>query len=120
MIIHTKFTPKIMKADSYSEIMERIKRGWLYIENKTLTPRHSDIKALNMELGVSGTVRLYRLQKFNKKSSETQEVVDGRNITTTKILRRPHWIAYVYDVPEEIIDTATQYQRSFSLKIRTI
>lgn len=119
MIIHTKFTPKVMKADSYPEIIERIKRGWLYIENKTLMPRHKDIKALNMSLGVSGTVRLYRLQKVNKKSSETQEIIDGKNVTTSKVLRRPHWIAHVYDIPEEIIDSANQYQRSFSLKIRT-
>ena len=62
--------------------------------------------------------RLYYLQKFNKKSAQKQRVVDGKNLTFTKVIRKPSWKAFYIDVPTDMIETAKQYNRHFNLKLK--
>ena len=62
---------------------------------------------------------LYRLTKFNKKSSQTQVVeMDGRNITTSKVIRKPHWEVEYIIVPRNIVNTVYQHNRHFNLRLR--
>lgn len=86
------------------------------------TERGSVLRSVNRGSGRPEFYRLYRLQKFNKKSVQTQKVPTrgknkGRNISTSIVLRRPHWIATYIDVPTSMVKKVAQYNRTFTLEV---
>lgn len=64
------------------------------------------------------TCRFFYLQKFNKKSAQIQRMVDGKNTTFTKVIRKPSWKAFYIDVPTDLIAEGKQDIRHFTLKLR--
>ena len=102
------------KANSYEEAKNRISdmtsgrvfgRGW----NARLY-KDRDLK--------DDKIILYRLTKFNKKSSQTQVVeMDGRNTSFIRVIRKPHWEVEYIIVPRNIVDTVYQHNRHFDLKL---
>lgn len=104
------------KVNSYEEVKSRIGQltsGILVGEDFKASVYRDVIHLKNDKL------ILYRFTKFNKKSSQTQVIEqDGRNITTSKVIRKPYWEVEYIIVPRNIVDTVYQYNRHFDLKLR--
>ena len=66
------------------------------------------------------TIRVVNFQKVNKKTKQTQKVVNGKNITTSKIIRDAHWVAYYYYIPKTWLAATNsrveQRSRNFIIK----
>lgn len=116
------FNAMTVTGNTKDDVMNRIRGGsWNASFN------WSSMKGTGMVLARdshkdTGVVRLYQLQKFNKKSSQVQKRVTrgkdkGKMVSTMTIIRRPHWVGTYIDVPKKLIKTANQYSRGFSLTI---
>ena len=46
------------------------------------------------------TIYVINYQKFRKKTKQTKKVKDGKSITTSKVIRNAHWVAYLYCIPK--------------------
>ena len=63
-----------------------------------------------------GKIRLFHLQKFNKKSKQTQLIEDGKNITKSEMIRKnPMWVCRFYDLPIESLEFVKQNTRNFDM-----
>ena len=63
-----------------------------------------------------GKIRLFNLQKFNKKSKQTQVIEDGKNITKSEMIRKhPMWVCRYYDFPIESLEFVKQNTRNFDM-----
>ena len=47
-------------------------------------------------------------QKLNKKTKQVQKVINGKNITTSKIIRKKQWIIFVYRIPKNWLIAANK------------
>lgn len=70
------------------------------------------------KIGTSDTIRVYNLEKHRKVVHRT--VVKGKK--TSKIVKRGHWVAFVYDFPIAALEVVglrvVQGERTFTLKSR--
>lgn len=62
-------------------------------------------------------IRLVQFQKLNKKSHQCYHTVDGRNITTSLVLRHSGWIVTYSDIELSKVKSAFQFARDFSLEL---
>ena len=120
MKLNIKIQENVIRGDSYAGIMQSLKNncdesyGIFNDGGKTL---------LHYYKNGDDHVRLYRLQKFNKKSlqyrypSIVKTDLGKASNTEMTVVRRPYWIATYIDVPVSIINSARQYDRTFSLDL---
>ena len=67
-----------------------------------------------------GKIRVYHLQKFNKKSKQIQTIENEKNVTKSEMIRKhPMWICTYYDFPIELLDTTKQNPRNYEWIKRT-
>lgn len=65
-----------------------------------------------------GKIRLFHLQKFNKKSKQTQVIEDGKNVTKSEMIRKhPMWVCCYYDLPIESLEFVKQNTRTFDIGV---
>lgn len=65
-----------------------------------------------------GKIRLFHLQKFNKKSKQTQVIEDGKNITKSEMIRKhPMWVCCYHDLPIAYMIAAKQNSRNYKLSV---
>lgn len=119
----TQFKATVVTADTKEEAMNKIQCGsWAKNYNWVSTNRTKGLVLGHALHTDNGKIRLFRLQKFNKKSSQTQRLMTrgknkGKNISTMVVLRRPHWVATYIDVPSGMVKMAKQNARNFSLEL---
>lgn len=95
------------KNDVLSKVTSGFTYGMSSSRNTSITGYHK-----------GDTRRFFYLQKFNKKSSQIQKIVNGKNTTFTKVIRKPSWKAFYIDVPGDLIAEGKQDIRHFTLKLR--
>lgn len=119
--VPARFKVNTFTATTKEGLMQVLSRGLVStIDGRT--ERGSVLRSVNRGSGRPEFYRLYRLQKFNKKSVQTQKVPTrgknkGRNISTSIVLRRPHWVATYIDVPTSMVKKVAQYNRTFTLEV---
>ena len=121
MTIPARFKVSTLTSSTKEGLMRSLSSGFVpTIDGRT--EHGSVLRSDNRRYNRTEFYRLYRLQKFNKKSSQTQKLVTrgknkGRNISTSIVLRRPHWVATYIDVPISMVKKVAQYNRTFTLEI---
>ena len=104
----------IITYSNKTNIIENImtQNGFSY---KTFSGKHRGYSGwVNKEQTI---IRFIRFRKFNKKSQQSYKIVDGRNITTSHVLRQPGWEVEYYDIPLSRVKSAFQFARDFSLEL---
>lgn len=109
-----------VRADTKEGVMRLVKSGCNHrIYNSVIG---GTVLARQTRSALGDTVRMYHLQKFNKKSIQMQKVATrgknkGKNITTSTVVRKPHWVATYIDVPAVLVKSAKQSTRTFNLEL---
>jgi len=44
-------------------------------------------------------IYVINFEKFRKKSKQIQKVVKGKSVSTSKVIRKAHWVGYYYQIP---------------------
>lgn len=107
------FPVKEITGRTKNDVLSKVTSGFLYGMSSSSNTSINGYKSFDKK-----TVRFYYLQKFNKKSSQIQKVVNGKNTTFTKVIRKPSWKAFYIDVPTDLIAEGKQDIRHFTLKLR--
>lgn len=115
-----KIRANTFKADTKQGVLHLMKSGFHHRINSWVI--EGTVLAKQNQSALGDTIRLYHLQKFNKKSIQTQKVATrgknkGKNITTSTVVRRPHWVATYIDVPEVLVKSVKQNNRTFNLEL---
>lgn len=121
MTFPAEFKANTVKGATNNDVMRSL-RGGIWSTGWTWTSMSKTTGMVLVKRSRAGDdmVRLFRLQKFNKKSVQVQKKVTrgknkGKNISTMTVLRKPHWIATYIDVPKSMIKSAHQGKRTFRL-----
>lgn len=102
--------PQVFKARTKHELMDLIMGyGRFHYSYGSVNGGKVQFKVLNDS---RGTIRLYNAVKFRRKASPNKK----------KVLREPHWIAYVYTMSKETLysfnrGSVIQGHRNFELNI---
>ena len=112
------FKVHTVKADNKDSALRIITPGFGW----TMTSKTNGMVLSRSTRQGSRVFRLYRLQKFNKKSSQVQKKVmrgknKGKTVSIMTPIRRPHWIVTYIDVPDHLVKSVSQYNRTFSLTL---
>lgn len=69
-----------------------------------------------------GVFVLVNYQKFRRKAQVTKRKIKGERGPTfkRKVIREAHWVAYVYVFPKAMVKFASQFPRSFQVKLLPI
>lgn len=102
-----------VRGNTREEVMQKISEGFRQIDPDQ---NGGSISGLGNYFLGNGVFRFYRLYKFNKKSKQTQKVVNGKNVSTCEVIRKPYWVGEYITVNKDIISEAVQKNRSFDIK----
>jgi len=132
MRITLTLKPKVMTADTKQDLLRKISGSSIWNRNYDDSFREQStgsvkglIKGRANGTKFDGTVRMYNLQKLRRKTKTTTKLVTrGKDKGTVKktldVIRRGHWVAYVYDIPYNMVNSAKQYDRNFTLVMKTL
>jgi hypothetical protein len=119
MAITVKFKAQKMTAPSKDTLLRKL-RGGDYRDGFNSNGRFLQKRGEGRDRGVA---RLYSLEKHDVKIKRTKRLITrgkrkGEVEVTVEVLRPKAWVAYYYDVPVDLIDTARQDNRTFTLKVK--
>lgn len=106
MELRFKITPTIITKSSREEIvtsvMKMINNG---IGCFTMSSRYGMYFGQYKDNLDNEFIIVFNIQKFNKKTKQTQKVTKaGKNVTTSEIIRRKHFVGYIYKIPKIWLD----------------
>lgn len=110
MEIRIKFKPQVHRATTREEVFRSVTRGRVFTVDRDGV-YYAPIRESN-----ATTVRVYNLQKINRKARGTK----GPN---REVVREAHWIGYVYDIPVRVLQVSglrvKQGARTFKFETRS-
>lgn len=121
MAIVVKIKPSKMTAKSKDELIRKLEGDF-----RTGFFRHYGLGLLGRSGGRhEGIVRLYNLEKHNRKVSVTKRTITrgkrkGEVEVTRTVVRESGWVAHYYDLPKDMVDVGNTRQglRTFKLKLK--
>lgn len=106
MELRFKVTPTIVTKNTKEEIIDRVYQ--MSNKNKytfTMSSRYGHFFGQYKDKLNNEFIIVFNIQKFNKKTKQTQKVdKTGKNITTSEIVRRKHFVGYIYKIPKIWLD----------------
>lgn len=117
MYIKINLQPMVMEASTKSELLSKIGSG--YCHTYTLI-KGVRIHGLSPLMGKADHVRVYNLEKHNRKMEHYTE----RGQKKSRMRNPLYWRAFVYDIPLDVLKTANlsvfQENRNFRLVNRSL
>lgn len=120
MILRVKLKPTRMSAPTKAALVAEITARWgcFFSSGSSAVRTYSAYRA-----GRSGDFVLFNLVKYRRKTAVTCTGTSrnarkkGRVLTSTRqVVREAHWDAYIYIVPERLVQVAKQHNRNFTLE----
>lgn len=124
MAIVIKIRPVQVKAKTKHDLLKKISGNNSIWSNFQDT--FSNVGCYLLGRGKNeGKVRLYSLEKHNRKVEVTKRTITrgkrkGEVEVTRKVIRESGWVGYYYELPKDQVDTSGTKQglRSFTLKLK--
>lgn len=106
MKLRIKVTPTIVTKNTRDEIVDSVyKMNNTGIGCITMSSRYGHFFGQYKDKLNNEFIIVFNIQKFNKKTKQTQKVdKTGKNITTSEIIRRKHFVGYIYKIPKIWLD----------------
>lgn len=106
MELRFKVTPYIVTKYSREEIVNSVyQMNNIGIACFTMNSRYGHYFGQYKDKHNNEFIIVFNIQKFNKKTKQTQKVdKTGKNITTSEIVRRKHFVGYIYKIPKIWLD----------------
>lgn len=106
MKLRIKVTPTIVTKNTRDEIVDSVyKMNNIGIGCITISSRYGHFFGQYKDKLNNEFIIVFNIQKFNKKTKQTQKVdKTGKNITTSEIIRRKHFVGYIYKIPKIWLD----------------
>lgn len=139
MQVTFKLKPKRVEARTKSEVINKVlgqsiwsnSNGWRRIGSNYNWPekrfnwpnKHfNDYGSLFCKDGV---FRVYNLQKVRRKTVQKTRTITrgarkGEVVKTVEVIRRGHWVAHYYDIPQGMVERIRQGRRNFEVVFKDV